>query len=398
MVTFLPFKGLRPALAIGETITSRVSPPYDVIDDELLKKLQVDPHNVTHLTMSPDKDKRYTDSKKLMEEMIADKYLKQDTPSFYFYEQNFVDNGKNCCRRGIVGILKTEEYSEGHIIPHEQTFAKVKSDRLNLLRDAETHFESIMGIYPGLGAELSRKVEAEARLIYRVEEENGVEHRFYRIYDEATCAAITEKLKDQNVLIADGHHRYETALEYAKENPDCEAKQYVLCTLISSEDSGLIVRPTHRYIDAEDIGETSAVKKISKKMKVQEVTLEDMEAQLKDHLFGMVFRSGKCLLLDNPDGIDNAMMAIDTYSAQENVLYGVYKSDEGKSKITYDADYESVKKTIAEKKHDAAIILNAPKLETIWELAGKGKKMPKKTTFFYPKIWSGFVFYRMDQE
>ncbi len=395
MVTFLPFKGYRPRLQAGEKIESRISPPYDVIGDEYLKQLQSSQYNVTNLTLSPDADKRYTASRKLLDEMIAKEILLPDQPSFYIYDQKFTSGGKEYCRRGLVGILKTEEYSEGHIIPHEETFSKVKADRLNLLRDMETHLESIFGIFPGLGADLAKKVDNAARLCYRYVDSDGVEHRYSRVGDETICKEITEKLKDQNMLIADGHHRYETALNYAKENPDCEAKQYVLCTMVAADDQGLVIWPTHRLIDAEDIGETSALKKMEKKMVMKEVTEEEMEAQLKDHLFGMIFKSGRCFLFDNKEQNENILFELDTYSAQENILKGIYKSDEGKSKVSYDAELESVKKAMAEKKHDAAIILNDPKLSTIWDLSEKGKRMPKKTTYFFPKIWSGWVFYLM---
>ena len=395
MVTFLPFKGYRPRLQAGEKIESRISPPYDVIGDEYLKQLQSSQYNVTNLTLSPDADKRYTASRKLLDEMIAKEILLPDQPSFYIYDQRFTSGGKEYNRRGLVGILKTEEYSEGHIIPHEETFSKVKADRLNLLRDMETHLESIFGIFPGLGADLAKKVDNAARLCYRYVDSDGVEHRYSRITDETICKEITEKLKDQNMLIADGHHRYETALNYAKENPDCEAKQYVLCTMVAADDQGLVIWPTHRLIDAEDIGETSALKKMEKKMVMKEVTEEEMEAQLKDHLFGMIFKSGRCFLFDNKEQNENILFELDTYSAQENILKGIYKSDEGKSKVSYDAELESVKKAMAEKKHDAAIILNDPQLSTIWDLSEKGKRMPKKTTYFFPKIWSGWVFYLM---
>lgn len=395
MVTFRPFKGYRPRLQAGEKIESRISPPYDVIGEDELKQLQSQKYNVTNLTLSPDTDKRYTGSRKLLDSMIETGVLMPDEPSFYVYDQKFVSDGKEYSRRGLVGILRTEDYSEGHIIPHEETFSKVKEDRLNLLRDMETHLESIFGIFPGLGEELDKKVDGAARLRYRYVDRDGVEHRYSQISDPELCAQITDKLKDQNMLIADGHHRYETALNYAKENPDDEAKQYVLCTMVSSADKGLVIWPTHRLIDAEDIGETTAIRKIGKKMAMQEVTEQEMEAELKNHLFGMMFRSGRCFLLDNQGENDNVMFQLDTYSAQENVLRGVYKSDEGKSKISYDAEFGSVKKAMSEKKHDAAVILNPPSLETIWDLAAMGKRMPKKTTYFFPKIWSGWVFYRM---
>ena len=395
MVTFLPFKGYRPNIRAGENIGSRVSPPYDVIGDDYLAQLQSDANNVTNLTLAPDADKRYTQARKRLDGMIESGALKQDEPSFYIYDQTFEADGKTYTRRGLVGILKTEDYSEGNIIPHEETFSKVKADRLNLLRDMETHLESIFGIFPGLGDDLSREIDNSARLLYRYVDGNGVEHRYSRICDPHLCGRVSDKLKDQKMLIADGHHRYETALNYAKENPDCAAKQYVLCTMVAQDDPGLVIWPTHRLIDAGDIGETSAIKKIGKTMAMKEVSEEEMEAELGSHLFGMMFRSGRCFLLDSTADDGNILMKLDTYAAQQKILYGVYKSDEGKSKISYDAELESVKKAMAEKKHDAAVILNAPCLQTIWDIAGQGKRMPKKTTYFFPKIWSGWVFYRM---
>lgn len=395
MVTFLPFRGYRPNIRAGESIADRISPPYDVIGKEELELLRSKKGNVTNLTLAPDADKRYTQARKKLDEMIADGSLKQDEPSYYIYDQTFSDAGKTYTRRGLVGILRTEEYSEGNIIPHEETFSKVKADRLNLLRDMETHLESIFGIFPGLGEELDRKVDNSARLLYRYVDESGVEHRYSRIGDETLCGEITEKLKSQKMLIADGHHRYETALNYAKENPGSEAKQYVLCTMVAQDDRGLVIWPTHRLIDAGDIGETSAIKKIGREMRMAEVSEEEMERELGKHLFGMIFKSGRCFLLDNLSDEGNVMMGLDTYAAQQKILYGVYKSDEGKSKISYDAELESVKKAMAEKKHDAAVVLNAPDLQTIWHLSDQGKRMPKKTTYFFPKIWSGWVFYRM---
>ena len=395
MVTFLPFAGYRPAMRSGESIADRVSPPYDVIGPEELARLQSHADNVTNLTLKQDGDKRYKGSRALLDGMIASGALKQDTPSFYLYDQTFEADGKQYRRRGLVGILRTEEYSQTGVIPHEETFSKVKADRLNLLRDTEAHLESIFGIFPGLGEELNRKVDAEARLLYRYTDADGTEHRYSRIADGALCAAISEKLKDQSMLIADGHHRYETALNYAKENPGCEAKQYVLCTMVASDDAGLVIKPTHRLVDAEDIGETTAIKKMEKNLKLTETDVSGLEGSLGDHMLGLMFKSGKCYFADPCREYDDVMMSLDTYFARTEILNGIYKNDEGKSTVSFDAELSSVKEAMAAKKHDAAVILNPPSLKTIWDLAGQGKRMPKKTTFFFPKIWSGWVFYLM---
>ena len=379
MVTFLPFPGLRPNIKAGEHVGDRISPPYDVIGPEYLEELQSHPHNVTRLTLNPDADKRYHGARKELEQWMADSALKQDDDSFYIYEQTFDDNGTTRVRRGIVGILRTEKYEDGNIIPHEETFSKVKADRLNLLRDMECHLESIFGIYQGLTPELNKKIRDHESLVYRYVDSDGVEHRYNRLSDPEITKEISEQLKDQKMLIADGHHRYETALNYALENPDDEKKQFVLATLVASDDEGLVIWPTHRLVTAGDISERNAVKGISKNLTLTETDRDGMVAGLKDHMMGLAFKSG----------------TLDTYVAQEKILKGVYKSDEGKAEVAYDAELPSVLKKMDEKQYDLAIILNDPSLEKIWDLSMIGKRMPKKTTFFFPKIWSGFVFYKM---
>jgi len=364
MVTFQPFPGYRPSIRAGEHVGDRISPPYDVIGPEALKELQSKERNVTRLTLLPDADKRYHSARAELDSWIADGSLKQDPDSFYIYEQTFDDKGTTRVRRGIVGILKTEKYDQGNIIPHEETFSKVKADRLNLLRDMEAHLESIFGIVPGLSPELNRDVRNNESLVY------------------------------QKMLIADGHHRYETALNYALENPDDEKKQYVLATLVPADDEGLVIWPTHRLVKAGDISEKNAIKGISKSLALTEASREDMLARLGDHMMGLVFKTGACYLADY-DGKDDPMWTLDTYVAQEKILKGVYKSDEGKADVAYDAETESALAKMDAKEYDLAIILNAPSLQKIWDLSMIGKRMPKKTTFFFPKIWSGFVFYRM---
>ena len=396
MVDFLPFEGLRPNLKAGEHVGDRISPPYDVIGPDYLKELQSKPHNITRLTLNPDPDKRYHGSRKELDEWVADNELKRDPPSFYIYEQTFDDHGAQRVRRGIVGILRTERYEEGNIIPHEETFSKVKADRLNLLRDMGCHLESIFGIFDGLSPELSKRIRDNERLVYRFVDSDGVEHKYYRLGDEEITAAITAELKDQRMLIADGHHRYETALNYALENPGDERRQYVLATLVPADDSGLVIWPTHRLIRSENISEKNAIKGISAALRTEEVPAEDLLDRLPGHMMGIRFRSGRCLLADCDDDGGNEMMHLDTYVVQQRILYDVYKSDEGKADVSYDAEADSVMRRMDAGEFDAAVLLNPPSLDTIWELSMKGKRMPKKTTFFFPKIWSGFVIYQMD--
>ncbi|MDD2410995.1 MAG: DUF1015 domain-containing protein [Candidatus Methanomethylophilaceae archaeon] len=393
MVTFLPFPGYRPAISAGDSIGDRISPPYDVIDPSYLVKLQSKAHNITRLTLNPDPDRRYRSSRRELDGWMADGSLKQDAESFYIYEQTFEDGGEKMTRTGIVGILKTEPYEDGNVVPHEETFSKVKADRLNLLRDMESHLESIFGIHDSFGPELNRKIRDNAALVYRYVDDDGVEHRYSRLSDEKICNEITYELSDQKMLIADGHHRYETALAYSQENRGSEKKGYVLATLVSSSDPGLSIWPTHRLVKTESISEKNAIRKMSESLEMEEVSAEEMEKDLGNWMMGLRFRSGKCYLARYPG---EGLWALDTYVAQEKILKDVYKWDEGKSQVDYDAELTSVNEKMSAGGYDLAIVLNRPDLETVWDLSMQGKRMPKKTTYFFPKIWSGFVIYRMD--
>ncbi len=395
MVTFLPFPGYRPSLKDGEKIDERVSPPYDVIGDDYLKELQSHPHNVTRLTLMP-VDKRYKESRKELDAWIADGSLMKDDDSFYLYRQTFDDHGVTKVRTGFVGKLKLEKYEEGHIIPHEETFSKVKADRLNLLRDMETHLESIFGIFQGFSEGLNGRIEKSLMPLYDLTDDTGVRHQYFRIVDKDVIADITKELKDQNMLIADGHHRYETALNYSLENPGDELKSYVLATLVPADDKGLVIWPTHRLVKSDEISDKNVIAKVQKSMVTKEVDSADaMMAELKDWQIGMMFRSGRYILARYETEKEDPMWKLDTYVLQELILKGIYKSDEDKATVAYDAEYPSVKKKMDAKEYDMAAVLNDPSLQTIWDLSMIGKRMPKKTTFFFPKIWSGFVFYRM---
>ena len=395
MVTFLPFPGCRPSLRDGENIGDRISPPYDVIDDAELKELQSRDRNVTLLTLAPDADRRYRESRQRFDSWLEDGSLIQDNDSFYLYKQTFDDRGTVRTRTGYVGRLRTERYDDGNVIPHEETFSKVKADRLNLLRDMETHLESIFGIFGGFSEELKESIDVCAEPLYSYTDGTGVRHEYLRISDPDVSAKMSEEMRDQKMLIADGHHRYETALNYSLENPEDEGKAFVLATMVASDDGGLVIWPTHRLIRAEDIGENTAVKKISKVLTATEVSREEMLSHLGEHTFGMMFASGRCILADHSTDDPNPLWGLDTYIAQEAVMNGIYKADEGKSSVSYDAEIDSVIGKMDAKEYDAAIVLNPPSLRSIWDIALAGKRMPKKTTFFFPKIWSGFVFYRM---
>jgi uncharacterized protein (DUF1015 family) len=234
-------------------------------------------------------------------------------------------------------------------------------------------------------------------MIYNYKDGSGTEHIYYKISDKDVTNAITKELKEQKMLIADGHHRYETALNYSLENPNSKKKGFVLATLVSSRDPGLVIWPTHRLLSNGSLTENEAVERIGKAVELFETSsIDEMRIELPKWKMGLMFRSGKNYLVSYEND-DDPLWSLDTYIAQELIIKGVYGYDEGKVTIKYDAEFDSAKRRMDSGKYDAAVILNAPRLGEIWSLSAIGKRMPKKTTYFYPKIWSGFVFYKMSR-
>lgn len=396
MVSFKPFKGLIPALEESEFISSRISPPYDVIDEGELEELRSNAYNVTRITLNP-KDGRYTQAGKELTDWISSgKLVRDGERCFYLYRQSFLNEGRRLVRTGIVGILGLEPYERGNIIPHEETIPKVKEDRLRLLEDTETHCESIFGLFHHSDVPIE-ELMSSAELLFETEDASSVVHSFHRISDPEMVSRIEEMMRSRTVLIADGHHRYETALRYSLEHEEDERKGYVLSTLVSSDDEGMILLPTHRLLSDLDLDHEDLLNRMRSCLEVEEVDDFEMlrhRVAAKQRMgFGLIVRETMyyAFLSDLPD--DSTLWAIDAYACQEII----FKKALGDRifNIEYEESSEEARRKVLEGRSDLAILLGSPTLEDIWRVAGEGIKMPKKSTFFYPKIWSGFVYYRM---
>jgi|WetSurMetagenome_2_1015567.scaffolds.fasta_scaffold22969_2 uncharacterized protein (DUF1015 family) len=401
MVEFLPFKGLIPKLSDAEEIGDRVSPPYDVIGDDEKVRLQSIDHNITRIILGA-KDGKYDGAAKELAKWIKEGALvSTEEDCYYLYRQSFVSHGRNLTRTGIMGRLRLESYDEGNILPHEETFPKVKEDRLNLLRATSSHLESIFGTFDGVDKELAESLKGSVALFEFIDPA-GVSHSFRIIKKKKAVDQLRSILTTKKVLIADGHHRYETALKYSLENPEDQEKRYVLTTLVASDDPGLVVEPTHRLLRSNGIPSEQFMNATAKDFGIWEMrSMEDLGLAMsrsKRVMIGILLEGGKIFALDHlqPPNKD-PMWSIDAYVCEELVIKPIQSSmpADNQMKVEYDHDLESVKAKMKTGEYDMAVILSPPKLETIWALARSGRKMPKKSTYFYPKIWSGFVIYAM---
>jgi len=400
MVDFRPFHGLLPHLSNNEDIAERVSPPYDIISAREQEELQSKPYNIARITLGG-ADGNYEQAAALLDEWIATGKLIQDADDcYYLYRQSFQDNGKWLTRNGIIGVLRAEGYEAGNIMPHEETFPQVKEDRLNLLRATATHCESIFGLYDRAELDMDRIADAAPRL-FKTTDNSGTVHQLHRISDPTTVAELRDMFSTKKILIADGHHRYETACRYSRENPQDERKAYVLCTMVSSQDRGMFVRPTHRLIRDLGYQPKDLLERMEKRLYIRKVrdagAIAEALETATSPTFGLLLRDDSMFIAEYPDPLGDILWSVDAYVCQEvilrEILYALPNGNE--MTIEYEHDLRSAVEQMNGGGLDLAIIVRAPSLEMVWKVAQNGRKMPKKTTYFWPKIWSGFVLYRM---
>jgi uncharacterized protein (DUF1015 family) len=339
-----PFTALRynvPDLA------AVVAPPYDVISDEQRAELRDrSPYNVVHLTLPDSEEQAARDLAAWRETGVL---VEDGEPSYWWLQQQYVGpDGVERTREGFVAALHVEPYDKRIVLPHERTHAGPKEGRLRLLRATRTHLEPIFLLWDG---SLAIDGLGEPDL---VADESGVTARLWRL-DADFGAALTDELKDAQLLIADGHHRYETALAFHDED-GTEQSAWLLAVIVPTDQEGLTIFPTHRI--AQSVNGVSGT------------PIDPPD----DELPGLVlYRDGRYELLAT-DGLDPE--TVDRF-APEGVTYTPSARDAVAAVDRGDAQ--------------AAFLLRPTQIEDVWEIARRGDVMPQKSTFFYPKLTSGLL-------
>lgn len=339
MAVVKPFRALRYDEAAAGPLETLVAPPYDVITPEEREELRArSPHNVVHLTL-PDSEEQ---AAKELEEWRSSGVLVEEPPAVWALEQDYVGpDGVARSRFGIVASLKVEPYETGTVLPHERTHAGPKEERLRLLRATGVQLEPIFLLYDG-PAPLTRP-EREPDL--QVE---GA--KLWWIDDPGLVRAFDDK----QLLIADGHHRYETAVAYSREL-GTPASAQMLVVLVSTEDPGLEIFPTHRLFSEpkrlEGDGTGGA--------EVTEVTREGRRT------------------VTGPEGVLDVQL-VDTL---------------GTDGISYTADAVEAERRVREGEAAVAYLLRPTRIEDVFAYARRGEVLPQKTTYFFPKLISGLLFH-----
>ena len=430
MVDILPFRGVRyDTAAAGCDLEALVAPPYDVISSaEQAALYDRNPANVVRLILGREGDK-YERAAATFRKWLEGGVLKADAvPALYVYRQRFTDpaTGHACPERiGLVCLLKLEEYATGRVLPHEKTLTAAKVDRLELLRATEAQFESIYGLYsdPDMAVQsFLREYDDREAAVCRVEDAIGSSHCIEAIVDSRAHAVLRDMLADKQVFIADGHHRYETSLNYRREfraaHPEISedtpvTADYILITLTAFEDEGLLVLPTHRLVRnvaPERISGLPAA--LDARFMLSDSSSEAVEAEIAAHAaegrtaFGIVLPPGRVQLavLDAAEGDDPGPIPGPASTAVERLpvtLLGSLILDQALgidaaavaagTNVSYTRDLVEAVAAVAEGKAQAAFLLGRPTVSEIKDVSLAGDVMPQKSTFFYPKLLSGLV-------
>lgn len=427
------FKALRFDETVVGDVGSCISPPYDVIDADMQQRLcEKSPYNVVRIIKPSDKSEKsegkdkYTRAGDFLKELIETGALKSDAKeSVYAYVQDFTVGDESFQRAGFVALGKLTEFGKG-VQPHEKTLDGPKADRLNLMRANAAQFGQIFMLYddPERIADnlIAEAMRGEALIDFT--DEDDVRHRLLAIDDSEDINAIVKMMADKLTVIADGHHRYETALNYYAETKK-DSATYRMMTFVNMQNPGLVVLPTHRLIS--NVAGFNMQELIHRLADAFEVTTYHFDNEIEKSsvlkkMFDLMkdnFEQGKsCLGIYAADGsfyaatlknseamnrvagnLSDAAKGLDVNVLHKLILEDILgigdKQLASQSNVEYVKDIgDAIEKSIAKVdsgQSQAVFFMNPTRIEQVEAIAQTGEKMPQKSTFFYPKVYTGLV-------
>jgi uncharacterized protein (DUF1015 family) len=407
-------------------LSNVVAPPYDLIDKTRQDALYARSlYNVVRLELNRDSD-RYASAARTLGEWLNDGVLKRAArPAIYLYSQFFEIEGRLLRRDGFIVRIRLEEFSGGRILPHERTFPAAKQDRLELLTALNTNVSSVFGLYAGahpalanLMAELTAREPA-----LEVTDDLGIRNQLRPIEDPAAIATIQDELESSRILIADGHHRYETALEYrrrrraaAHDPADAHPYDYTMMTLVACDDPGLVILPTYRVaprLDAETI--TSFDTRAAQWFAAEEFgSTEAMRAALANAGQGAIAVAlggervklrllrlkDPATMADTMPGAPPAVQRLEVSVLHALVLERIFKITPEQIKaggpIEYTIDALEALGNVGPGSGSGAFLMNPPSIGDVEAVSDAGAVMPEKSTYFYPKLLTGLMLNPLD--
>ncbi len=449
MAIIAPFQALRYNTEKIERLEDVVTPPYDIIDEQTQAALyEKNPYNMIQLDLSKNftseslTDARYNEARKLFDTWQQDDILIRDSaPTIYLYFVEYrLPTGKMLTRKGFMSLVRLAEFSEGIVKPHEKTFARVTSDRLRLLETCQAQFSPIFSLYSDPEEQvmgLLEKVCPETPFC-QVTDADGCLHRLWAIPDPAALAAVQRFFHKKSLYIADGHHRYTTALQFRElmtkkqgSIPEESPYNHIMMYLCGMEDPGLSVLPTHRLVRLPHLlGSEALTERLSRYFTIEELTggaresliveaLARMEEKaVQGTVFGLYHPADdRCYLLILEPGVmekefgarqPEALRDLDVVVLSELVLDRIICMDREKcvqgNQIDYFSDPDDaldVAVKEAGSRSDVTpllFLMNATLVSQVRRVSDEQLVMPHKSTYFYPKLLTGLLINKLVQE
>ena len=413
MAEVLPFRALHYDPSTLQDVTA---PPYDVIDPaQRAALLERSPHNVVEIDL-PQGTEPYDHAAATFARWLQEGVLRRDEePALWALTQDYTGpDGRPYTRRGFFARVRVEEYGAGRVRPHERTHPGPKEDRLNLQRATRANLSPIFALYDDPAEAAWRAVDpGETPPLAEVADADGTLHRLWRVGDPAAHDAVREALAASELLIADGHHRYETARVYAEEVGGEGGHRYVLTCLVSLQDTGLTVFPTHRLLtDLKDPARQEALADaLRRDWEIEEIAREELEptgdGPLRLGYMDAHFKRPFRLTLKDTAIADAALPGkpepyrrLDTAVLEALVLKGALGMSEDDISHFNGLDYaRSTAEALARIESgdaDAGFFMRGAPVAQVRDVAAAGENMPPKSTYFFPKVLTGMVFHLLD--
>jgi uncharacterized protein (DUF1015 family) len=433
MAEIRPINGIRYNLKLVKDLSEVICPPYDIISPQQQGELYArSPYNFVRVEYGQETasdsptDNRYTRAEHFLEEWMENGILSADqAAAIYVHDHYFIHRGKEIKRHGIVVRVRLEEWHKMIVRPHEGTLSGPKSDRIALIRALKANTSPILSMFADKGG-MVKKVLARAtsnKPLARVRKLEGERHDLWAVTKPGDLNVITSALKDEPLYIADGHHRYESALVYQREqaalNPDAgpgAAFNFVMMELVDFEDPGLLILPPHRLLRGLNISRLAELKSaLSAFFEMEALPYKGADTWSK--LDKWQNGDWKRLVLFGLDGDNLLLLTLKDYETaakfMPNFHTDIYKKldvsmvdhiileemlgikHEGDAGIAFNYDREDAVKKVQAGEFQLAFIIKPVRPETIKAISDASDRMPRKSTYFYPKLPSGLVVNRL---
>lgn len=430
MAEIRPFRAIRYNPARIADMLKVVTPPYDVIDDELQDTLyRRSPYNFVRLDLTrvdqgeSDPLAKYRVAAETLEQWLQEGILvRDDKPALYVYHQTFDDHGQKILRKGVITTVRVHDYADKVVLPHERTLRGPKVDRLELMKATHVQMSQIFLLYndPELRVDAVLDKQCEGTPDVDVTTEDGIHHQLWVVTDPDTLAFVQQALADQQLLIADGHHRYETAVAFRDLTPAQDAprpREYAMAYLANGADPGLLVWPTHRALHSVSGFSLDAwLQKLEPWFEITQLQDTDTEATLQklgEHTDKNAYvvlanqASGArvaYLIVLRADKAEAELAKLDVVDAARHLdvtvlhdfildrLTGVTREAQAaKTNLHYPRFADEVDEELQDPTTNVVFLMNTTPIDKIREVCVTGGFMPQKSTYFYPKVLSGLV-------